>query len=135
MFRGDITHSLLEEYTPNMSILISAAFFGNFHINPAQILPAFLIGIVLAWVYYRTASLIEVVIMHIINNSISTWFMIKYPDVEEMSELLLPSVKAIITIAVVTIFYFVQASRKKVGVDKDWKEDKVEPIEIANPTE
>ncbi len=135
VFRGAITRSLLEKYNPTKSILISAAIFGIFHINPAQILPAFLIGIVLAWVYYRTASLKAVIIMHIINNSISTWLMIKYPDVQEVNELLLPSVQAIITIAVVTIFYFVYASMKKVRVDYDWKEDKVEPIEIANPTE
>ena len=49
LFRGAITRALLQQYNPTKAILISALLFGVFHINPAQILPAFLIGILLAW--------------------------------------------------------------------------------------
>ena len=45
LFRGAITKALLQQYNPTKAILISALLFGVFHINPAQILPAFLIGI------------------------------------------------------------------------------------------
>ena len=90
VFRGAITRVLLEKYTPTKAILISAAIFGIFHINPAQVLPAFLIGIILAWVYYRTASLIPVILMHIVNNSFSVWVMRTYPDIDEINELIAP---------------------------------------------
>ena len=69
-------------------ILISALLFGVFHINPAQILPAFLIGILLAWTYYKTGSLIPCILMHVLNNSLSVYLSIKYPEAENMDDLI-----------------------------------------------
>ena len=135
VFRGAITRPLLQQYSPTKAIWISGAIFGLFHINPAQVLPAFLLGIVLAWVYYRTASLKPVIVMHIVNNSISCWFMAKYPDVKEVNELLPATAQVVITIVAVAILYLVYTQMKKVRADYNWKENKVEPIEIANPTE
>ena len=59
-----------------------------FHINPAQILPAFLIGILLAWTYYKTGSLIPCILMHVLNNSLSVYLSIKYPEAENMDDLI-----------------------------------------------
>ena len=88
MFRGAITHALLQQYNPTKAILISALLFGVFHINPAQILPAFLIGILLAWTYYKTGSLIPCILMHVLNNSLSVYLSIKYPEAENMDDLI-----------------------------------------------
>lgn len=83
-----ITKALLQQYNPTKAILISALLFGVFHINPAQILPAFLIGILLAWTYYKTGSLIPCILMHILNNSLSVCLSIKYPEAENMDDLI-----------------------------------------------
>lgn len=88
LFRGAITKVLLQQYNPTKAILISALLFGVFHINPAQILPAFLIGILLSWTYYRTASLIPCILMHILNNSLSVFLNINYPEANHMDELI-----------------------------------------------
>ena len=88
LFRGAITKALLQQYHPTKAILISALLFGIFHINPVQILPAFLIGILLAWSYYKTGSLIPCILMHILNNSLSVYLSIKYPEVENMNDLI-----------------------------------------------
>ena len=88
LFRGAITHALLQQYNPTKAILISALLFGVFHINPAQILPAFLIGILLAWTYYKTGSLIPCILMHVLNNSLSVYLSIKYPEAENMDDLI-----------------------------------------------
>ena len=88
LFRGSITKALLQQYTPTKAILISALLFGVFHINPAQILPAFLIGILLAWTYYKTSSLIPCILMHVLNNSLSVCLSIKYPEAENMDDLI-----------------------------------------------
>lgn len=88
LFRGAITKALLQQYSPTKAILISALLFGVFHINPAQILPAFLIGILLAWTYYKTASLIPCILMHILNNSLSVYLSIKFPEAENMDDLI-----------------------------------------------
>ena len=88
LFRGAITKALLKQYDPAKAILISALLFGVFHINPAQILPAFLIGILLAWTYYKTGSLIPCILMHVLNNSLSVYLSIKYPEAENMDDLI-----------------------------------------------
>lgn len=88
LFRGAITKALLQQYNPRKAILLSAFLFGVIHINPAQILPAFLIGILLAWIYYKTASLVPCILIHILNNSLSLYLTMKYPEAKYMDELI-----------------------------------------------
>lgn len=82
LFRGAITKALLRHYSPAKAIVLSSVIFGVFHINPAQILPAFLIGLLLTWIYYKTASLIPCILVHILNNSLSVYLNLNYPDIE-----------------------------------------------------
>ena len=103
LFRGAITKALLQQYNPTKAILISALLFGAFHINPAQILPAFLIGILLAWTYYKTGSLIPCIFMHILNNSLSVYLSIKYPEAENMDDLISGTPYLIILIGAIVI--------------------------------
>ena len=103
LFRGAITKALLQQYNPTKAILISALLFGAFHINPAQILPAFLIGILLAWTYYKTGSLIPCIFMHILNNSLSVYLSIKYPEAENMDDLINGTPYFIILIGAIVI--------------------------------
>ena len=51
LFRGAITKVLLKKYNPVVAILISGLIFGIFHMNPAQVVGATLIGFILAWIY------------------------------------------------------------------------------------
>ena len=102
LFRGAITKALLQQYNPTKAILISALLFGV-HINPAQILPAFLIGILLAWTYYKTGSLIPCIFMHILNNSLSVYLSIKYPEAENMDDLISGTPYLIILIGAIVI--------------------------------
>ena len=103
LFRGAITKALLQQYSPTKAILLSALLFGVFHINPAQILPAFLIGILLAWTYYKTGSLIPCIFMHILNNSLSVYLSIKYPEAENMDDLISGTPYLIILIGAIVI--------------------------------
>lgn len=88
LFRGAITKALLQQYSPTKAILISALLFGVFHINPAQILPAFLIGILFAWTYYKTGSLIPCILMHVLNNSLAVYLSFQYPEAKNMDDLI-----------------------------------------------
>lgn len=88
LFRGAITKALLQQYSPTKAILISALLFGVFHINPAQILPAFLIGILFAWTYYKTGSLIPCILMHVLNNSLAVYLSTQYPEAKNMDDLI-----------------------------------------------
>lgn len=98
LFRGAITKALLQQYSPTKAIFISALIFGVFHINPAQILPAFLIGLLLAWTYYKTASLIPCILMHILNNSLSVYISLRYPEAESVNDLINGTPYLIITL-------------------------------------
>lgn len=65
VFRGAILRELLRwSSRPWVAIAISALFFAAAHMNPAQIPHAFLIGLLLGWMYYRTDSIIPGVAYH-----------------------------------------------------------------------
>lgn len=89
VFRGAILRRLLEwseEKTMGnervktkgawLAIVISAMLFSAIHGNPAQMPHAFLIGLLLGWLFYRTGSIVLCVILHFINNS--TAFLVSY---------------------------------------------------------
>ena len=88
LFRGAITKVLLQRYSPVKAIILSALIFGIFHINPAQVAGAILSGGLFAWLYYRTGSLIPGILIHILNNSLSVFLSLHYPDVKYTSDLL-----------------------------------------------
>lgn len=115
LFRGAITKALLQQYTPTKAILISALIFGVFHINPAQILPAFLIGILLAWIYYTTKSLIPCILMHIVNNALSVYLSIRYPEVENLDELFSGTTYLIVTFGAVMILFGTIAYMRRIS--------------------
>lgn len=88
LFRGAITSVLLKTYTPKKAIIYSALIFGIFHINPAQILTAFLLGLLLAWLFYKTHSLIPGILIHILNNSLSVYFSRIYPEADTLADIM-----------------------------------------------
>ena len=88
LFRGAITKVLLQKYSPVKAIILSALIFGIFHINPAQVVGAVLSGVLFAWLYYKTGSLVPGILIHILNNSLSVFLSLHYPDVEYTSDLL-----------------------------------------------
>ena len=88
LFRGAITKVLLQRYSPVKAIILSALVFGIFHINPAQVAGAILSGGLFAWLYYKTGSLVPGILIHILNNSLSVFLSLHYPDVKYTSDLL-----------------------------------------------
>ena len=72
VFRGAILRELLKwKENPWIGIFISAMLFSLVHMNPVQMPHAFLVGILLGWLYYRTNSIIPGVIWHWVNNTIA----------------------------------------------------------------
>lgn len=70
LFRGAIMgHLLRQGRSPRTAILLSALVFGLIHINPAQVVFAFLMGCVLGWVAWRTGSLWPAIAGHMLNNA------------------------------------------------------------------
>ena len=74
IFRGIILKEFLKTYNPQKAIIFSSIIFGVIHLIPLQAISAFFIGIVLAYVYYKTRSLWLPIIMHVLNNLIAFIF-------------------------------------------------------------
>jgi len=77
VFRGIILDGFLKRYSPVKAIFWSSVIFGLAHLNPWQFQPAFLFGLVIGWMYWKTGSLIPGIIAHFVANSSSfllLWF-------------------------------------------------------------
>ena len=84
LFRGAIQGLLMRYFgRPWLAIILSALVFGIFHMNPVQIVYATLLGIVLGWIYYRTGSLLSVIVGHVLNNSLAVVTTLAFGSVDE----------------------------------------------------
>ena len=82
VFRGAILRSLLRSSRLSVggAIALSALMFSVIHLNPAQLPHAFIIGLLLGWMYYRTGSILPGVAYHWANNSVAYVLYNLYPD-------------------------------------------------------
>lgn len=70
LLRGIILDGFLRQYSPIKSIFWSSFLFGLLHLNPWQFIGAFIIGLLMGYIYYKTRSLIACIYIHLINNGI-----------------------------------------------------------------
>lgn len=70
-FRGIILDGYLKNYEPKQAVLVSAFLFGAFHGNLPQGVGAFLSGILIGWIYWKTNSILAAISIHLINNFVS----------------------------------------------------------------
>lgn len=82
VLRGAILRSLLRSsrLSPWGAIAISAVLFAVVHFNPVQMPHAFLIGLLLGWMYYRTGSILPGVAFHWVNNTVAYVLYNFYPN-------------------------------------------------------
>jgi len=79
VLRGLLSHKM----NPAVAILISALFFAFIHLNPWQAIPAFIVGCLLGYIYYKTGSLKLTMLMHCVNNTLSV-LISRVPGWEDM---------------------------------------------------
>ncbi len=82
VMRGAVLRSLLE-WMPQRRwamIALSALLFAIVHINPAQMPHAFLMGLLLGWMYERTGSIVPGIAFHWANNTIAYFLVRLYPN-------------------------------------------------------
>ncbi|MBR1539259.1 MAG: CPBP family intramembrane metalloprotease, partial [Bacteroidales bacterium] len=72
---------MLTRMKPGRAIFWSALIFAVMHMNPWQSIPAFLIGLLLGWIYWRTHCLWATIFLHWLNNSLATVISRLWPDV------------------------------------------------------
>ena len=80
VFRGAILHSLFGAFKNRWAaIAVSAALFALVHLNPAQMPHAFIMGLLLGWMYSRTGSILPGVAVPWVNNTAAYAFFLLYP--------------------------------------------------------
>lgn len=103
--RGLVLRGLLQKLNPFSAIAVSAAFFAVLHMNPWQAIPAFLLGLLFGYVYYKTGSLKLTMLMHCVNNTLAA-LMTRIPslaDAETFMDVMSPWAYACIFAACVLI--------------------------------
>lgn len=119
--RGMVLRGLLQKTHPVSAILVSAAFFAVLHMNPWQALPAFLLGILFGYVYYKTGSLKLTMLMHCVNNTMAVVFS-KIPSLEEaegFADVLSPWAYAGILLACVAFVAATAVVLRNIPFDKE----------------
>ena len=82
VMRGAVLRALLM-WKPDrhwLMIVISALLFALIHLNLAQMPHAFLIGLLLGWMFYRTNSIVPTVAYHWANNTVAFILTKLYPN-------------------------------------------------------
>ncbi len=69
--RGLILGSLRKRYGVAVAWFLSSLFFGLMHLQPLQVVNAFIIGLILGYVYIETRSIWSVIILHALNNALA----------------------------------------------------------------
>jgi membrane protease YdiL (CAAX protease family) len=70
-FRGILFRGYLEAKGPVIAYLVPSLVFGSLHMNAQAFLPLMALGLVLAWLYRATGSLVPGMIAHGINNTLA----------------------------------------------------------------
>lgn len=142
MFRGAIQGCMLRNLrSARTAIIVSALIFGIFHMNPVQVVYATLLGIIFGWMYYRTGSLMSVIVGHVLNNTFATITTLMFGSSDEseiIGDFLSPAaticvdVVAFLFFATVSVFIALKLHRSLPPVPVPWH-DSDEPAKDAEP--
>ncbi len=71
LFRGVLTRGLATHFHPVVAIVMSAAMFSIYHLQPIQMLPTFTLGLMFGLVTLRSGSAFPTMLAHLLNNMIA----------------------------------------------------------------
>lgn len=132
--RGLVLRGLMKQMNPTGAILTSAVFFAVLHMNPWQAIPAFILGALFGYVYYKTGSLKLTMLMHCVNNTVAvvTSRLPGLEDAETFMDILSPWAYICIFISCVLMLFSAIVILKGITVkdDKMGGCDKIDPLTI-----
>ena len=133
--RGLVLRGLLQKMKPSAAICISALFFAVLHMNPWQAVPAFILGVLFGYVYYKTGSLKLTMLMHFINNTSAVIFsrIPEYSEAESFLDVMRPWTYACIFAACAAFVWGTVITLKGISFQKEGAKsncDEVKPLSI-----
>lgn len=90
-FRGFVFQGFRQKYGWVSAMLLSSAVFAVAHLDPVALIPTFILGLLLAYLYHRSNSLWPGIILHFLVNGVSLCAAIAYTRLppEYLSQLLI----------------------------------------------
>jgi hypothetical protein len=70
-FRGFVFTGLFKRFGTRRALFFSSLLFGLFHIDPGAIVPTFVLGLALGWVYLKTGSIWPAMFAHGLHNTVA----------------------------------------------------------------
>jgi membrane protease YdiL (CAAX protease family) len=120
-FRGVLLQGLLNKGKSQIfALLFSSFIFSIAHLNPWQMVGAFILGTAIGWVYMKTKSLWNAILLHIINNFTVGLIYIIYKT-ETVFELFNMNLLIIFVLSIVFIIsfgYFFITLNNKLNLEK-----------------
>ncbi len=80
LFRKVIFEGYLENYSVKKAIFMSAFMFALFHLNPWQGIGAFVAGVYLAYLFYKTGDIVLCMFVHLVNNGLGYTAFVYFDD-------------------------------------------------------
>lgn len=120
--RGMVLRGLLTRMKPTWAIVISAVFFALIHFNPWQALNAFIIGLVMGYIYFKTGSLWLTMLVHFVNNGfavISTHIDV-LKDADFWIEIMGASTYAVVYVIGIAVFILCLLAFKKIPLNNPY---------------
>ncbi len=74
--RGVIFESLRQKSGVVVAWLLSSLLFGLMHLEPTMVLNAFVMGLILCYIYIRSESILTPIILHALNNALALIFIL-----------------------------------------------------------
>jgi sodium transport system permease protein len=105
-FRGFILNGLRRRLRPASAILLSSFLFALYHMNVFQVLPAFVLGVVLGLLAVRSGSVVPGMVFHLLHNGLLVGVAVLLGDTEEsvpLQVLFHPLVIAALSVAAVVV--------------------------------
>ena len=131
LFRGAIQGYMMRRYNPWTAIVCAALIFGVTHMNPVQIVYAALIGVIFGWIYYRTGSLLSVIVGHVLNNSMAAVTLCFFPESKALpmpEDMMSPGAQTVFELAAflffvaLAVYFAVKLHRSLPPVQQPWRD-------------
>ncbi|MFN3951751.1 MAG: lysostaphin resistance A-like protein [Thermaurantimonas sp.] len=85
VFRGALQNLLIRKFGSTRGIVLTALLFTLIHRQFYNILPMFLLALLLGYVYYLTGSLLTTIAMHLLNNALSLFLVYYFGWTDEIT--------------------------------------------------
>lgn len=71
LFRGYAQRQFERATGPAMGVVLSGVLFGLYHLRPSQLIPLVVLGLFMAYLVWRTGSLLPAMLVHVVHNGLA----------------------------------------------------------------